>query len=390
MLTSLGSPLSHLLHRLLVLTAATAADGFAGLATGTPQQRRSCYVPPEQLLPPGAQVPSRVLTPTPHEQRLAHPDAPPLPDSLDWRNVSGTSYTGKVSNQMLPSPCGSCWAFASSGALADRVSIATGGLHFDVSPQGLLDCAAPDAGSCNGGSHELAYAFAHTTGLTDSSCLPYRGMDHSNWGEVACRERMCRNCDRFGTCSFVPYNRTLAVRVAEHGTVLGVDAMRAEIAARGPIACSMYAHAELFEDYTGGLINDTTRYPGTTHVVVVAGWCATSPRHTPPPPPLTPPPSTHTHPPPGWPPPAASQFGCRPSQGSHRRWCAVLDGAQLVRDQLGRARLVPAGDGQGHLQHGVAQLLVGRARPRVRERAAPQELGALSRWRMTETCGVRD
>ena len=190
-----------------------------------------------------------------------------------------------------------------------RRSIASGGLKFDVSPQGLLDCAAPKAGSCNGGSHVLAYNFATEIGLTDSSCLPYRGMDHSNWGETGagpartirtrrsggdgaganeasespqslttlvasadCKERMCRNCDRFGTCSFVPYNETLAVKVVEHGTVRGVDAMKAEIAARGPIACSMYAHALAFEKYAGGVIRDTTHYEGTTHVVVVAGW----------------------------------------------------------------------------------------------------------------------
>jgi len=157
-----------------------------------------------------------------------------------------------------------------------RCSIASGGLKFDISPQGLLDCAAPKAGSCNGGSHVLAYDFATEIGLTDSSCLPYRGMDHSNWGETDCKQRMCRNCDRFGTCSFVPYNETLAVRVVEHGTVRGVDAMKAEIAARGPIACSMYAHADAFEKYAGGVIRDTTRYKGTTHVVVVAGWGRTA------------------------------------------------------------------------------------------------------------------
>ena len=41
--------------------------------------------------------------------------------------------------------------------------------------------------------------------------------------------------------------------------------MKAEIAARGPIACPMYAHADAFEAYTGGIISDTTKYPGITH-----------------------------------------------------------------------------------------------------------------------------
>ena len=45
--------------------------------------------------------------------------------------------------------------------------------------------------------------------------------------------------------------------------------MKAEIAARGPIACYMYAHSKGFEGYSGGIITDTTRYDGITHVVVV-------------------------------------------------------------------------------------------------------------------------
>ena len=53
---------------------------------------------------------------------------------------------------------------------------------------------------------------------------------------------------------------------------IGVEAMKAEVAARGPIACLMYAHAPAFDDYTGGIIDDATRYDGITHVVVVAGW----------------------------------------------------------------------------------------------------------------------
>lgn len=176
---------------------------------------------------------------------------------------------------MQPSPCGSCWAFAATGALSDRVKIATKARlpDFSLSPQALLDCAAPHAGSCNGGSHTLAYEWAaEPPGLPDETCLPYRGMDHSNWGESPCADRLCRRCDRFGTCTFLPRNSTPAVQVDEHGVVRGVAAMKAEIAARGPIACLMYAHSDGFESYTGGVIDDETRYDGITHVVVVTGW----------------------------------------------------------------------------------------------------------------------
>jgi len=48
--------------------------------------------------------------------------------------------------------------------------------------------------------------------------------------------------------------------------------MMAEIYARGPIACSMYAHSDAFDDYRGGIIQDSTVYPYTTHVVSIVGW----------------------------------------------------------------------------------------------------------------------
>lgn len=222
-----------------------------------------------------------------HRTSSAWRKAPqPLPSAVDWRNTSGHS---EVMNQMLPSPCGSCWAFASTGALTDRIAIASDGLHFAISPQALLDCADLNeldgrdatphaAGSCNGGSTHLAYAFASEIGLTSLSCLPYAGMDQSNWGELPCEQRLCKSCDRFGACHFInasaspPY---LSVKVHEYGSLMGVDAMMAEIAARGPIACSMYAHSAGFESYSGGVITDTTRYPGTTHAVNVVGYGTT-------------------------------------------------------------------------------------------------------------------
>ena len=191
-------------------------------------------------------------------------------EDVDWRNVNGTDFTMGAKSQFLPSPCGSCWAHGSMGALSDRIVIRSG-IRFDISPQGLLDCAQV-AGSCNGGSHYLAYEFMTKNGMTDTTCSPYRGVDHSNWGESACSSRMCRTCDRFGTCSYRAANETLSVKVEQFGSVLGVNAMKAEISARGPIACSMYAHADIFENYEGGIIQDTTKYSGTTHVVNVVGF----------------------------------------------------------------------------------------------------------------------
>jgi hypothetical protein len=61
-------------------------------------------------------------------------------------------------------------------------------------------------------------------------------------------------------------------------SVQGEQEMQKEIYARGPIACSLYAHSSAFEQYHGGVIKDDTVTPamGTTHVVAIVGWGTTS------------------------------------------------------------------------------------------------------------------
>lgn len=58
--------------------------------------------------------------------------------------------------------------------------------------------------------------------------------------------------------------------VADHGMVMGEDEMKSEIYENGPIACSLYAHADSFDQYRGGVIQDSGDYDGNiTHVVTI-------------------------------------------------------------------------------------------------------------------------
>lgn len=194
-----------------------------------------------------------------------------LPDAFDWRMVNGTCFVSPVTNQFLPSPCGACWAHASTGALTDRIIIATGAKLpvVQLSPQVLLDCASKTAGTCKGGADILAYQFIHENGITDVSCSPYMGVDEFYWSELPCADTMCRSCDIQGTCKFVNGTKYFA---SEYGSIQGEAEMMAEIYARGPIACSVYAHGESFVNYKGGVITDPTAYNHTTHVVALTGW----------------------------------------------------------------------------------------------------------------------
>jgi cathepsin X len=231
-----------------------------------------CYRP----LPDGVTPPSHIVTPEPHT-RIKATD---VPTEWDWRNVNGTNFCTRARTQFLPRPCGSCWSFGVTGALSDRFKIATGGrvVDVDLAPQVLLNLA-DEAGSCNGGNDVLAYQFIHENGITDETCMPYEGVDISAWGEFSQPiEQMCRMCGRFGNCSFAEPGTFPLYNVSEFGSVLGVAQMQAEILARGPIACSVYAHSPAFEEYKGGVIVDptVTKDMGTTHVISVVGWGQTA------------------------------------------------------------------------------------------------------------------
>lgn len=104
-----------------------------------------------------------------------------LPDHFDWKNVDGTNYLTVTKNQHIPQYCGSCWAFATTSSLSDRIKIHRKAAFPDIliSPQVLISCDNTDKG-CHGGSIEGAHDYIYNNNITDETCSPYQAYGHDN------------------------------------------------------------------------------------------------------------------------------------------------------------------------------------------------------------------
>jgi len=106
-----------------------------------------------------------------------------IPDSFDAREQWGP-FIHPVRNQMQ---CGSCWAFAASEALSDRLAIATAGQTDHVlSPEAMVECDTTDMG-CQGGYLQHAWAYLQAQGIPTEDCMPYT----SGTGEVEACPAQC-------------------------------------------------------------------------------------------------------------------------------------------------------------------------------------------------------
>jgi len=201
----------------------------------------------------------KVISPLPHTY-LKPED---VPAAWDWRNVSGINFASANRNQHIPQYCGSCWAHGTTSALNDRISILRKAAWPEVmvAPQHLINCEG--GGDCDGGDAGSAYDFIQSNGIVEESCAPYQAVNG-----LDCNPG-CKTCTGFNeTCVNVTTN--ILWTVSEWGGVSGETDMKAEIYARGPIACSIDATNKL-EKYTGGIFKEFT-IPMANHVVSVVGF----------------------------------------------------------------------------------------------------------------------
>ena len=200
-----------------------------------------------------------------------------LPEVVDWRNMDGVNYLSWNKNQHIPQYCGSCWAQGSTSAIADRFNILNKGLA--ASPVGLdaqviVNCQA--GGSCDGGNPGMVYRWAHTKGIPHSSCEQYTAYNLQG--------RSCDDMDTCKDCTWPPpaegddgQDKCWAVDhksyyITDHYSLSGVDKMKAELYANGPISCGIHATDNFENNYDGGIYSEHAPLGMVNHEISVVGY----------------------------------------------------------------------------------------------------------------------
>jgi C1A family cysteine protease len=166
-------------------------------------------------------------------------------------------FSWRATNNVTPArnqkQCGSCYIFATVGALEANWSLTHGGAMIDASEQYGLNCAP---GSCGGGYISSAMQFLVNRGTTGEADEKYVGYE--------------TGCDNSKPIRY----RGLATNyVAADGGLPDRTTMKRAIIQHGPVAVFIYAGGEFASWYNKG-VNDVIRGDSTSgnHIVLITGW----------------------------------------------------------------------------------------------------------------------
>jgi len=166
--------------------------------------------------------------------RISAKDLPAAPDSYDWRQHGAVN---PIRNQ---GQCGTCWTFASTGAVESA---------YFVKTQKLPQLSEAQQASCDthGGSNENAFAYLKTTQACSAGSFPY-----------TCPTTGCKSCT-----SAVP-------KLSGYTVVQPGDANAVAAIAKQPVAIGIAASGD-FMSYKSGIYNGNCS-GGRDHAVILVGY----------------------------------------------------------------------------------------------------------------------
>jgi cathepsin B len=194
-----------------------------------------------------------------------------LPKAFDARERWPTCIHG-VLNQ---GDCGSCWAFAATECLSDRLCIfssnGTGPQLFQnvvLSPQDILSCEDENIGCAMGSPPDLAWRHLRDYGVKTLACVPYVNGDGGSVPSCLksglCSNTSCSDSTRYFAQNY--YHVGSFIEPSHH-----VQTIMEEIYKNGPVDTTFDVWSD-FMEYSGGVyVHKSGSYDGL-HSVKIIGW----------------------------------------------------------------------------------------------------------------------
>lgn len=179
------------------------------------------------------------------QPKLGVPPGAKFPYQFDWRD---SNIVTPVKAQL---GCGSCWAFAATGAFEAAVK-KHDGIEYDLSEQQALSCNVYGS-SCAGGWSEPVYELFQRYGAVLESCMPYQAND-----QIPCSQAMCQPAVKLKTWIYVEND---------------VNAIKQALLT-GPVYTAFQVYDD-FRYYSSGCYEHTLGEFLGGHAVVIVGWVDT-------------------------------------------------------------------------------------------------------------------